>query len=51
MRIGSEYIENLGDEKVLKIENNINTIIKLGDTLKLKTGGSDENNTSLPVLY
>ncbi len=49
IRIERDYVESLGEEKVLKIENNIYPIIKLGDAFELKTGG-DENITSLPVL-
>lgn len=49
MRVEKEYIENLGDERVLKIENNIYPIIRLGEALNLKTSSS-ESITSLPVL-
>ena len=32
-----DYVESLGEEEVLKIENNIYPIIKLGDAFELKT--------------
>ena len=49
MRVEKEYIESLGDETVLKIENNIYPIIRLGEVLNLKTFSS-ESIEGLPVL-
>ncbi len=49
MRVEKEYIESLGDEMVLKIENNMYPIIRLGEVLNLKTSSS-ESIERLPVL-